>query len=321
MKIRTVIIIAIGIAVLIAGLFVLVKQTSGNGIWCFDACGPCSSYGTFYVEVDGKCVLPDNLPDNLLVIEETPGSTLKGFIYTLDVESKGFFEIKGSIEGAKLSEITFDEHTNQVTVSLVESQDGQLTITVPRKLFETNLGNDIVFMVLINNGEAAYSETANESDSTLTIRFPAKTKEIWIIGAFHVSQENPIPDNAILQVVAEAPCAWMTLHELPHSELLKRHDRTGRNALMLKITDDDINKVPHLKEMFVALQNESGFQQYENGDNAWVKRINSTESEQQKIWDWLKETSDSQFGKRSDDSFTTYFTYEEKFYQITWALC
>lgn len=64
---KTVIIIAIGIAVLIAGLFVLVKQTSGNGIWCFDACGPCSSYGAFYVEVDGKCVLPDNLP----VLEET----------------------------------------------------------------------------------------------------------------------------------------------------------------------------------------------------------------------------------------------------------
>lgn len=134
--------------------------------------------------------------------------------------------------------------------------------------------------------------------------------------------ENPfLADNQILTVVGDAPCAWMSLHQIPHNELLKRHDRTGANALLLKIDDDDINKVSHLKEMFVALENKTGFGLNEYEKNAWVKRINSSEIEQQKIWSWLKDTFDSQYGKRSDDSFTSYFTYKEKYYQITWALC
>ena len=138
----------------------------------------------------------------------------------------------------------------------------------------------------------------------------------------NITNENPIlADNQILTVVGDAPCAWMGLHQIPHNELLNRHDRTGVNALLLKIDDDDINKVSHLKEMFVALENKTGFQQNEYEKNAWAKRINSTETEQQKIWNWLKDTFDSQYGKRSDDSFTSYFTYKEKFYHITWALC
>lgn len=136
------------------------------------------------------------------------------------------------------------------------------------------------------------------------------------------SSENIlIPDNAVLQVKADAPCAWMTLQELPHSELLKQHDRTGRNALMLKIDDEDITKVPHLKEMLAAMHSESGFEPYEYDENTWEKSITSTESEQQQIWDWLKETSDSQFGQTTDSSFTTYFTYRDNYYHIIWALC
>ncbi len=37
----------------------------GNGIICFDACGPCSSWGTFYLFIDGKCVPPSDEACNL----------------------------------------------------------------------------------------------------------------------------------------------------------------------------------------------------------------------------------------------------------------
>ena len=70
----TPIIAAIGIAVLISGLMIFAKQTDGNGIWCFDACGPCSSYGTFYIEVDGRCILPDDVPRQDVIITEEKNS-------------------------------------------------------------------------------------------------------------------------------------------------------------------------------------------------------------------------------------------------------
>lgn len=267
------------------------------------------------------CVSPET---KQLLIErgwaKSSRSISKEFSHTLDGESKGSFDIHGSVDGARLSEISFDEHLNQLTIELEESQDGQLTITVPRELFKTDLGNDPDFMVIIDKEESTYSENKANTDSTLSISFPTKTKEIWIIGTYPVSYHK-LPDDAVLQVTADAPCAWMTLQQLPHSELLKQHDRTGRNALMLEINDDGIGKVPHLKEMITALQSESGFEPYEYDENTWQKRITSTESEQQQIWDWLKETSDSQFGQLSDHSFTTYFTYQDKFYHIIWALC
>ena len=45
------------------GVVVQLVANEGNGIICVDACGPCSSYGTFYVEVNGTCVLPEHLPN------------------------------------------------------------------------------------------------------------------------------------------------------------------------------------------------------------------------------------------------------------------
>lgn len=268
-----------------------------------------------------SCVSPET-KQKLIEIgwAKSPRSISEEFSRVLDGESKGSFDVHGSVDGARLSGISFDEHLNQLTIELEESQDGQLTITVPRELFKTDLGNDPDFMVIIDKEESTYSENKANTDSTLSISFPTKTKEIWIIGTYPVSY-HALPDDAVLQVTADAPCAWMTLQQLPHSELLKQHDRTGRNALMLKINDDHIGKVPHLKEMITALQSESGFEPYEYDENTWQKRITSTESEQQQIWDWLKETSDSQFGQLSDHSFTTYFTYQGKYYHIIWALC
>lgn len=267
------------------------------------------------------CVSPET---KQLLIErgwaKSSRSISKEFSHTLGGESKGSFDIHGSVDRARLSEISFDEHLNQLTIELEESRDGQLTITVPRELFKTDLGNDPDFMVIIDKEESTYYENKTNTDSTLSISFPTKTKEIWIVGTYPVSYPT-LPDDAVLQVTADAPCAWMTLQQLPHSELLKQHDRTGRNALMLEINDDDISKVPHLKEMITAMQSEFGFEPYEYDENTWQKRITSTESEQQQIWDWLKKTSDSQFGQLSDHSFTTYFTYQDKFYHTIWALC
>jgi len=35
----------------------------GNGIICFDACGPCSAWGYNYVLVDKQCRIPDKVED------------------------------------------------------------------------------------------------------------------------------------------------------------------------------------------------------------------------------------------------------------------
>lgn len=221
-------------------------------------------------------------------------------------------------------EFKYDDQTVKKIIPITSTSMGIVNIESPLKQFKS--GTPI--------GEIQCEEglelTLKASDgSPICVKPETKQKLIergWAksLGSV-VSQKSSenilIPDNAVLQVKADAPCAWMTLQELPHSELLKQHDRTGRNALMLKIDDEDITKVPHLKEMLAAMHSESGFEPYEYDENTWEKSITSTESEQQQIWDWLKETSDSQFGQTTDSSFTTYFTYRDNYYHIIWALC
>ncbi|MGQ0790756.1 MAG: hypothetical protein ACT4NJ_00845 [Nitrosopumilaceae archaeon] len=116
----TTIIVAIGITVLISGLMIFAKQTDGNGIWCFDACGPCSSYGTFYIEVDGRCILPDDAPRQDVIITEEKNSLepeseleteqLKNF--TLAVSNQSFdispVDISVQIDGKVVIDRDFD---------------------------------------------------------------------------------------------------------------------------------------------------------------------------------------------------------------------
>ncbi|MEM3144142.1 MAG: hypothetical protein QXW91_05915, partial [Candidatus Nitrosotenuis sp.] len=63
----------------------------------------------------------------LSILEELLYSNSTEFTVALDAGSKGFFTVSGSINGAKLSDIAYDEYLNQIRVSLVESENGSLS--------------------------------------------------------------------------------------------------------------------------------------------------------------------------------------------------
>jgi hypothetical protein len=52
----TIVTISVALIAFVVILVFLAMKSEGAGIMCFDACGPCSSYGTFHVMIDGKCV-------------------------------------------------------------------------------------------------------------------------------------------------------------------------------------------------------------------------------------------------------------------------
>ena len=113
----------------------------------------------------------------------------------------------------------------------------------------------------------------------------------------------------------------MKLDRIPHDELIKKHDRFGAASKTLHVGDDQLKQVPHLQELINAMNSASGFNSSQYEKNTIEKQIASSEAEQQKIWRWLEETYNSEYGKEPDRSFTSYFEYDKNTYQIIWSLC
>jgi predicted secreted protein with PEFG-CTERM motif len=94
------------------------------------------------------------------------------------------------ITGGKLISITPDVNANSLIIAIDATNDGLLTITLPRELIDAKLnGQDDVFFVLVDGEEVDAKEIANTStDRTLEIPFYAGAEEIEIIGT-HVVPE------------------------------------------------------------------------------------------------------------------------------------
>jgi predicted secreted protein with PEFG-CTERM motif len=101
------------------------------------------------------------------------------------------FEIGYKITGGKLISITPDVNANSLIIAIDATNDGLLTITLPRELIDATLdnGQDDVFFVLVDGEEVTAIETSTSStDRTLEIPFYAGAEEIEIIGT-HVVPE------------------------------------------------------------------------------------------------------------------------------------
>jgi hypothetical protein len=119
----------------------------------------------------------------LPVLEETLYSNSTEFTVTLDAGSKGLFTVSGSIDGAQLSDISYNEYLNQIQVSFAESENGRLRLTVPQGMLALG-GDKFMIMVMVDMEESEYDERIYYSNRILEISFPQNTKEIWIIGTF-----------------------------------------------------------------------------------------------------------------------------------------
>jgi len=111
------------------------------------------------------------------------------------------------ITGGKLTSIMPDVDANSLIVSIDATNDGSLTLTIPRSVLDATMnGEDDDFFVLIDGEEVDFEETTDSTNRILTIAFPAGAEEIEIIGTFVVPEFGTIAAMilavAIISIIA-----------------------------------------------------------------------------------------------------------------------
>ncbi len=112
------------------------------------------------------------------------------------------------ITGGKILSIIPHVDANSLIISIDATDDGSLTLTIPRSvldaLFEN--GDDDDFFVLVDDEEVDFDEVTSETDRILTIAFPAGAEQIEIIGTFVVPEFGTIAAMilavAIISIIA-----------------------------------------------------------------------------------------------------------------------
>ncbi|MDH3311580.1 MAG: PEFG-CTERM sorting domain-containing protein [Nitrosopumilus sp.] len=115
--------------------------------------------------------------------------------------------IRYTITGGKLLSIMPDVEANSLIVSIDATNDGSLTLTIPRSVLDATMNNeDDDFFVLIDGEEVDFDETTSATNRVLTIAFPAGAEEIEIIGTFVVPEFGTIAAMilavAIISIIA-----------------------------------------------------------------------------------------------------------------------
>ena len=111
------------------------------------------------------------------------------------------------ITGGKLLSIMPDVDSNSLIISIDATDDGSLTLTIPRSVMDATInGGDDDFFVLVDGEEVDFDEITTSTDRTLTIAFPAGAEEIEIIGTFVVPEFGTIAAMilavAIISIIA-----------------------------------------------------------------------------------------------------------------------
>jgi len=111
------------------------------------------------------------------------------------------------ITGGKLLGIIPDVDSNSLIIYIDATDDGSLTLTIPRSVMDATInGGDDDFFVLIDGEEVDFDEITTSTDRTLTIAFSAGAEEIEIIGTFVVPEFGTIAAMilavAIISIIA-----------------------------------------------------------------------------------------------------------------------
>jgi len=137
----------------------------------------------------------------------TPPTEKNSMVTDTTVSVQGSSDLIGyEITGGKLS-IMPDVDANSLIVSIDATDDGSLTLTIPRSVLDATMnGEDDDFFVLIDGEEVDFEETTSSTDRTLTITFPAGAEEIEIIGTFVIPEFGTIAAMilavAIISIIA-----------------------------------------------------------------------------------------------------------------------
>ena len=108
-------------------------------------------------------------------------------------ESQVSVTLDHEISGGQVTSMTADGSQNSVIVEIDSTDDGQITITLPRDVVDATVGDeDDEFFVLVDNEEVTFEETKTSTDRTLTVEFPAGAETIEIIGTFAIPEFGTI---------------------------------------------------------------------------------------------------------------------------------
>jgi len=130
-----------------------------------------------------------------------------------DVEG---FSVGYSITGGNVLSIIPDVDANSLIIGISTTSEGEITITIPRSLMDSLIGDDDdEYFVLVDGEEVDFDETKTSTDRTLTIQFPDGAEEIEIIGTFVIPEFGTIAvlilAVAIVSIVAVSSRSRLTI--------------------------------------------------------------------------------------------------------------
>jgi len=129
----------------------------------------------------------------------------------------GGFQVGYEITGGTVDGIQEDFDANSLIILITATDDGTLTIILPRAVIDTKLnGDDDVFFVLIDGEEVDFDEIeTTDSQRTLRIDFPVGSEEIEIIGTVVIPEFGTIAlmilAVAIISIIAVSAKTRLTV--------------------------------------------------------------------------------------------------------------
>ena len=112
-------------------------------------------------------------------------------IFEVDAGRYGTFDVRYTIKGGELDDITVDSENLGIVVQIDPSDEGSITMDLPREFIgaEKQSGRDEVFIVLIDDTEVGYEETIVDTESrVITINFLPGDSRIDVIGTYVVPE-------------------------------------------------------------------------------------------------------------------------------------
>jgi len=115
--------------------------------------------------------------------------------FEVDAGSYGTFDVKYSIKGGTVKNITVDEENFAIIVQIDSTDEGVITLDLPREFIgaEKQDGKDDTFIILIDGIEVAYQESLVHPNSrVITINFEELDEDIEIIGTYVIPEFGTI---------------------------------------------------------------------------------------------------------------------------------
>jgi len=111
--------------------------------------------------------------------------------FEVDAGSYGTFDVDYTIRGATIKDMVVDSNIFALIVTLESSDDGAITLELPRESIDAKTMNDQDddFIILIDGAEVPYTDISKDSEyRTITIDFEQGDGDIEIIGTFVIPE-------------------------------------------------------------------------------------------------------------------------------------